>query len=209
MKQHVSESDLALFISGDLSPWRTVVVRVHLAGCEDCRGAADEFRADRERVQRLAGELPVSLDWDRIAAEMTANIHLGLAAGECVAPRRRKAAPMNWRPAAIMAGAALMLAAGWWLNMPRSTTEALGRALVAVAHGHGSVLPAPAEETGMVVAASDKGIELRENGGSLGISEGSAPPIAVSVSVKGSASARYVDPETGQVAITSVYGYAQ
>jgi anti-sigma factor RsiW len=213
MNRHVTESDLALFLSGDLGAPRMMVTRVHLARCERCRRTVDDFRADRDRVRNLAGDLPASLDWDRAAAEMTANIHLGLAAGECVAPRRHKS-PLSiwagWRPAAIMAGAALMLAVGWWLNMPRSTTEALGRALTAVVRGHGPMMmPAPADETGMVVAASDKGIELRENGGSLGISEGSAPPITVSLSVQGSASARYVDPDTGQMAITSVYGYAQ
>lgn len=216
MKSHVSESDLALFISGDLNLWRTLVTRLHLAGCDECRRSAGEFRADREHVRRLADELPASLDWDRIAAEMTANIHLGLAAGECVAPRRRKSTrilpALGWRPAAITAGAALILTIGWWLNMPRSTTEALGRAFTAVIHGHGSVLPVPPsssiDESGVVVAASDQGVELRENGGSMGISGGSAPPVAVSVSVQGSASARYIDPDTGQVAITSV-GYAQ
>jgi hypothetical protein len=137
---------------------------------------------------------------------MTANIHLGLSAGECVAPRRRKSPVMSWRPAAIMAGAAVMLAAAWWLNMPEPTTRALGRALTAIVHGHGGVNPvAPADETGMVVSASDKGIELHENGTSLGISQGSAPPMAVSVSMRGSASARYIDTETGQVTVTSVY----
>lgn len=204
MTAHFSETDLALFVSGDLSLWRGAVVRFHIAGCERCRRVTQEFRADRERLRRIASELPASLDWDRLAAEMTANIHLGLSAGECVAPRRRKSPVMSWRPAAIMAGAALMLAAGWWLNMPPSTTKALGRALTAVMHGSGAV----ADETGMVVSASDKGIELRENGTSLGISQGSAPPLSVSVSVQGSASARYIDTETGQVTITSV-SYAQ
>jgi anti-sigma factor RsiW len=204
MMAHFSETDLALFVSGDLSLWRGAVVRFHIAGCERCRRVTQEFRADRERLRRVASELPASLDWDRLAAEMTANIHLGLSAGECVAPRRRKSPVMSWRPAAIMAGAALMLAAGWWLNMPPSTTKALGRALTAVIHGPSGV----ADDLGMVVSASDKGIELRENGTSLGISQGSAPPLSVSVSVQGSASARYIDTETGQVTITSV-SYAQ
>jgi Putative zinc-finger len=204
MMAHFSETDLALFVSGDLSLWRGAVVRFHIAGCERCRRVTQEFRADRERLRRVASELPASLDWDRLAAEMTANIHLGLSAGECVAPRRRKSPALSWRPAAIMAGAALMLAAGWWLNMPPSTTKALGRALTAVIHGPSGVVDDP----GMVVSASDKGIELRENGTSLGISQGSAPPLSVSVSVQGSASARYIDTETGQVTITSV-SYAQ
>ena len=203
MTGHFSETDLALFVSGDQSLWRGAVVRFHIARCERCRHLAQEFRDDRDRVRRIASELPASLDWDRMAAEMTANIHLGLSAGECVAPRRRKSPVMSWRPAAIMAGAAVMLAAGWWLNMPPSTTKALGRALTAVVRGPGA-LNARGDETGMVVSANDKGIELRENGTSLGISQGSAPPLSVSVSVQGSASARYIDTETGQVTITSV-----
>ena len=60
----------------------------------------------------------------------------------------------------------------------------------------------------MVVSVNEKGIELQENGSSLGISQGSAPPLAVSVNAQGSASARYIDADTGQVTITSV-GYAQ
>jgi hypothetical protein len=61
------------------------------------------------------------------------------------------------------------------------------------------------EERGPVVEATSSGIELRENGSSLGVSQGAARPLAVSVSVQGSASARYVDSDTGQMTITSVY----
>lgn len=61
------------------------------------------------------------------------------------------------------------------------------------------------EDPGPVVEASATGIELRENGSALKISQGPLRPIAVSVSAQGSASARYVDAETGQVTITSVY----
>lgn len=203
MKAHVSETDLALYATGDLSLWRAGVVRVHLLGCERCRGAAEEFRADRNRVRELASELPPALDWDRMSAEMTANIHLGLSAGECVAPRRKRPVAMSWRPAAVMAGVAILLATGWYLNMPPAATRALGRALTSVVRGRTAVLVP--EETGLVVSANEKGIELRENGGSLGISEGTAPPLGVSVSMPGSASARYVDSDTGQVTITSVY----
>jgi hypothetical protein len=61
------------------------------------------------------------------------------------------------------------------------------------------------EERGPVVEATSSGIELRENGSSLGVSQGASRPLAVSVSVQGSASARYVDSDTGQITITSVY----
>jgi hypothetical protein len=46
---------------------------------------------------------------------------------------------------------------------------------------------------------------LRENGGAVRISQGDLRPVNVSVSAQGSASARYVDADTGQVVITSVY----
>lgn len=204
MSSHVAESDLALFVSGDLSLWRTGFVRVHLLQCERCREASERFRADRGRARELSSELPSGLDWDRLAAEMTANIHLGLAAGECVAPRRKKTPVVNWRPIAVAAGIAVLLATGWWINMPPQVTKSLERAFASVMHGR-TMIPL-ADESGLIVTAdSTKGIELHENGGSLGISEGNAPPLAVSVSMPGSASARYVDSDTGQVTITSVY----
>ena len=61
------------------------------------------------------------------------------------------------------------------------------------------------QDSGPVVSASSKGIEFRENGAALGVSTGQAPPVAVSVSFSGSASARYVDDDTGQVTIATVY----
>ena len=87
--------------------------------------------------------------------------------------------------------------------MPPSVTKSLARAVSSVVHGR--TMPSMSEEPGLIVTADEKGIELHENGGSLGISEGTAPPLAVSVSMPGSASARYVDADTGQVTITSVY----
>jgi hypothetical protein len=155
---------------------------------------------DRAALREIASEIPDDLDWDRLSAEMTANIHVGLAAGECVAPRRHKAVPLGWRPAALMGALSCVLALAWWLNMPPETTRSLGRALTAIWHG-GAVAP----ERGLIVEADSSGIELRENGNSLGVSQGSTRPLAVSVSVQGSASARYVNADTGQIVITSVY----
>jgi len=203
MTRHIVESDLALYISGDLALWHGLAVRMHMKGCERCRRRVEVYRADRERVREIAAEMPEDVNWDRLGAEMTANIRVGLAAGECVAPRVRKPVPLGWRPAAAMAGLAVLLAGAWWLNMPATTTQSLGRAARALwqARGVGS----PAEERGMMVEATSSGIELRENGSILGVSQGAAQPVAISVSVQGSASARYVDKDTGQMTITSVY----
>jgi hypothetical protein len=47
---------------------------------------------------------------------------------------------------------------------------------------------------------------LVENGAqSLGIDQGALEPVMYSVSTQGSASARYVDEDTGQVTITATY----
>jgi hypothetical protein len=202
MKRHAAESDLALYVSGDLALWHSALVRAHLAGCGRCRGLVESYRADRARIREAVDGMPEDVDWDRLAAEMTANIRVGLAAGECVAPRPEKAVVWGWRPAAVMAGAAVLLAGAWWLNMPPAETRALDRVVRSIWHVRGG---GALEERGPVVSASSSGIELRENGSALAVSQGAARPVAVSVSMQGSASARYVDADTGQVTITSVY----
>jgi hypothetical protein len=148
---------------------------------------------------------------------MTANIRVGLAAGECVAPRGHahrfiparfipaRTIPIMWRPIAlasvVTAALAALLVGGWWLNMPSQETQALTRAMRSIWHGR-SVM---SEERGPVIEASSDGIELRKDGGALGVAQDAAKLMTVSVSTQGSASAHYVDQDTGQVTITSVY----
>ena len=98
----------------------------------------------------------------------------------------------------------VFLVGGWWLNMPPQETQALSRAMRSIWHGRS----ARAEERGPVIEASSEGIELRKDGGALGVSQDAAKLVSVSVSTQGSASAHYVDQDTGQVTITSV-SYAQ
>jgi len=222
MIKHTPETDLALYFTGDLPVWRRAQVWLHVRTCETCCGRILSYRADRE--QRLAREdrLPEGLDWDRLSAEMTANIHVGLAAGECVAPRSRRGSrypwrsgtgksagegltgwALPWRPAALVAGLVVLVSAAWWLNIPSSDTEALSRVMHGIVHGgRRGVL---SEDAGPVVEATSAGVELRENGGALQVSQGGLHPLTVSVSVQGSASAHYIDTDTGQVTITSVY----
>ncbi|HEY4362705.1 MAG TPA: zf-HC2 domain-containing protein [Bryobacteraceae bacterium] len=228
MSRHVKETNLALFVSGDLSLFERAAVRFHLSGCENCRARLEAFRFDRQRLKEDAGQLPTGLDWDRLAQEMTANIRVGLAAGECVAPRARKQASWNWgisgrnwnqgrswnqgwapgrawMPAAVMAAVAMILSAAWWLNLPSSDTASLGRALNKLVHGREPVVreDAPAEESGPVVHATANSIELRENGNSLVMSQGSTMPVSVNVGAHGS-SASYVN-DAGEITLTGVY----
>jgi hypothetical protein len=200
--KHPAEIALSLFATGDLAWMERWNVRLHLARCAGCRELVDAYRSDREWVREESAELPEGVDWARLSAEMTANIRVGLAAGECVAPRRaHQAVSTYWKPAAAMAGLSAVLAGAWWLNVPSAENESLLRVLRAIGQRGMSV----GEERGPVVIASPAGIQLRENGGSLEIAQPGMRPVNVSIDAQGSASARYVDSDTGQVTITSVY----
>jgi hypothetical protein len=215
MTRHSQETELALYASGDLRLWQRTMVHLHVRQCDACREIVEEFRADGSALRDAAGGLPDGVDWARLSAEMTANIRVGLAAGECVSPRGMRGGmrgrhagkfiPALWRPVAVAslvtAMLAMLLGGAWWLNMPSQETQALSRAMRTIWHGR-SIM---SEERGPVIEASSEGIELRKDGGALGVSQDAAKLMTVSVSTQGSASAHYVDQDTGQVTITSVY----
>lgn len=185
-------------------------MRWHLAGCASCRSSVAAFDSDREAVGRLAAEMPAGVNWDRLAAEMTANVHVGLEAGECVASRYRKpAVALGWRVAAASAGIAILLVSAWWLNMPRTDSIALGKVMHRIARvgpwRAGALGLQELENPGLTVQVSASGIQLQQNGGTLGMSQGQERPVNVTLSVQGSARARYIDADTGQVTITGVY----
>lgn len=207
---HPDMADLALYATGDLPVWSRLKTRVHVRGCETCRETVEAFRADRQQLREAADELPEGVDWDRLAAEMTANVHLGLAAGECVSPSAGRRAPGGarswtwyWRPVAAGAMLLLLVALAWWLNMPPADTERLG-AVARKLWERGPFGPS-LNEVGPTVEASQAGIRFRENGRSMGISWADVEPVTATVSLQGSASAQWVDQDTGQVTITTVY----
>jgi len=203
--KHVNETDLALYASSDLSGWRRWSTAVHLRRCAECKDLVEAHRRLRAEARSSDEALLETLHWKRLAAEMTANIHVGLAAGRCVAPSGNREPGMrrlvpNWliTPAGAVAALAVLFMAAWWLNVPASDKTALLR----VMRG----LPARAsEDRGPVVAASQAGIEFRENGGSLGLRLIDAKPVEVSLSIGRSVSAHYVDDDADQVTITTVY----
>jgi anti-sigma factor RsiW len=207
MTRHIRDTDLALYASGDLGLWQRAMVHLHVRQCDRCRLAVEEFRTDGRVLRDAVQGMPEGLDWARLSAEMSANIRLGVQAGECVAPRGRrvrKSIPAVWRPIAISSAVMAMLAllaGGWWLNMPRQDTVVLTRAMRSIWHGRTAI----SDERGAVIEASADGIELRKDGGALGVSQDAAQLMTVSVSTQGSASAHYVDQDTGQVTVTSVY----
>ena len=134
--KHVSESDLALYASGDLGGWPRWTTALHVHRCVECREMVEAYRMLRADARSETSALPAGLDWDRLSAEMRANIHVGLAAGECVTPPGTQGRPEGdkkfavssvWRPAAVVAALAVVVTGAWWLNVPASDRLALTR----------------------------------------------------------------------------------
>jgi len=184
--KHPSEAMLALFAGRDLgffARWRT---GRHLAGCERCRGEIETFGGMRDRITAL-DELQ-GISWNRLAAEMKANIRVGLEAGECVALEPSRAPLFGGaRALAAYASVALLLLAGLWLQ--RVTPPAHTAQRAEGAYGH----------------ATANGVEVREGDQAFGLSHGSADNVTYSVGAQGAMRARYVDPKSGYVTINTVY----
>jgi anti-sigma factor RsiW len=180
--RHPNQATLALHAGGDLGPiarWRT---ERHLANCERCREEAGAFSRIREIIPELA-EIP-EVPWNRMAAEMKANIRLGLAAGECV---RAADAPLRETPLFTGARAAVAFAS----------------IVVLVFTGLMLEHPTPGVEDGVEKTAN--GIQVRGGGQALRLMHPGAQDVMYSAGAQGSMRARYVDPETGYVTINNVY----
>ncbi len=184
--KHPNQATLALHAGGDLgliARWRT---ERHLAGCEQCRDEVAAFAGTLEIVPELS-EIP-ELPWNRMAAEMKANIRLGLSAGECVRPGDvplRHSLFSGARAAVALASVAALLVTGFVLEHPG---------------------PRPmARSEGVVVQSTSNGIQVREGAEALRLLHGGAQNVTYSVGAQGSIRARYVDPDTGYVTINNVY----
>ena len=185
--KHPNEATLALHAGGDLgffARWRT---ERHVAQCESCRDEIERFQGIREMLPDLA-EIP-EIQWNRLAAEMKANIRLGLAAGECV--RTSESSPRasrlftGARAAVALASIVTLVATGVMLqNMTPARAE------------QPTVVQSTAD--GIQVGTGDQAFRLMNTGVS-------ANNVTLSVGAQGSMGARYVDPKTGYVTINNVY----
>lgn len=181
--QHPSEATLALHAGGDLgriARWRT---ERHLRQCEHCQEEVDAFQGIRRMVSELSAmpEIP----WNRLAAEMHANIRLGLAAGECV----RENQPRGESPAGFTA-----------------LRAAFALASLAAVVGAGLMLqrPAPVMAQTMLRATAD-GIQVSEGSETLGMRHAAEiKNVSYSANAQGSIGESYVDPVTGDVTMTRV-----
>ncbi len=208
--KHPGEMELALFAGNDLgflARWR---VAVHLRTCADCRYEVEGLKFGRDSVRELADELPAEVNWKRLSQEMTANVHVGLAAGECVAPIHARPRLHSWRLATALAAAMLIVTAAMWQGLPAASRSHLTNSVLAIVSFNRHIVPALVQGDSMYLEASQKSIGLTD-GSQRAMSLVSAREdgaVAVTVSTQGSVGARFVDPDSGQVTINKVY-YAQ
>jgi anti-sigma factor RsiW len=184
---HPNSSDVALFAGGELPLWKRWRVGRHLRQCPECRREVEAFSKEREWFREAAGEIPAEASWGRLAAEMKANIRVGLAAGECVGPVEPAPQPQRWRVAAALASITFVAIGGLWLHVPQPR--------VASSYQAG----------GIVLEATPVGIEVKQEDRALTLMHSGSGPVMLSVNVQGSIAARYVDDETGMVTINNVY----
>ena len=207
--KHARETELALYAGGDLALWRRLRVRAHLRRCAVCRNEAARFAATRAMAADAGGDLPPGLDWNALSREMTGNILVGLEAGECVEGFSRAASPgrHGWNLALAGGAACLLLAAGVWMNFPGPIWDRWPAALSGIVH------PATEEAQSALAVSASPTLEASRSGIGVSGSDGALKlmtPLgqevtAVSVSLQGSATANYVDADSGQITIDKVY----
>lgn len=204
--RHPGEIELALFAGGDLGfvdRWR---VRNHLRQCAHCRSEVEAYRNGREKIRDLADEMPEGVNWARLSQEMTGNIRVGLAAGECVGPvRSYHPRSLGRHAVAVLAAAVAIVICALWVSMPREQGRLLG-SLHGIRWNRIGTLTRPAAvPDSVVLEASPSAIALTANGGTMSLLTSRTDGVAVSVSMQGSAGAQYVDSDTGQVTINRVH----
>src|SRR5450759_1804549 len=121
--KHPAPEVLALYARGDLDMWAMVRAGAHVHRCEQCAGEVQAIRQALALLKADGLELPGGLDWDEMAAEMRANIRLGLTAGAIVAetstPIRMSRDAWPWQLGVVMASMALVAVVSWMLPSPR------------------------------------------------------------------------------------------
>lgn len=189
--KHPRRTCLALFAGGELGSWKRWRIGRHVARCARCRQHVEEFRADIERLKYAAAALPDEVNWNRLAAEMKANIHVGLAAGECVDPAETETRLAGWRRAVafapVVVSVVTLVVIGMWLQPPRPRA------------------PETTWVEGTLLEATPEGIEWRQGDRMLSLRHPEAGDVTYVVNAQGTLRARYVDSETGQVTIHNVY----
>ncbi|HUQ03252.1 MAG TPA: FecR domain-containing protein [Kofleriaceae bacterium] len=143
MSRHVAPHRLADLAAGRLEGRDAARVRVHLDGCEACRGAWDRVRASRGSFAEIAGAPPPELKWDRMRAQVYWS--MGSGSFPAVAPPRAR---WPWLAVPLVAATAAALAV-WapWQSSGRSPSPVPGSLAAPAKHdttgGGAQIAPAP------------------------------------------------------------------
>jgi hypothetical protein len=187
MTRHPVEGDLALLAGGETSRAQRFLLDRHVRGCSDCQAKVAEFHALRSEV--ADSELS-DVNWNFLAADMRANIRLGLEAGACV---RTTQISRRGHPRLTLAFASLLLLAGSGLVV-HDVRPLLSRQNAAAA-----------VSTTPVLESSRSGVEFRTGANSLMLLNHHGDASNQTVSAQGDIGTRYIDSESGSVTINAVY----
>ena len=198
--KHLSEIDLALFAGEDTGRVRRYSLERHVRQCPECQEKVDEFRSLRAD---LSGQAEMSelndlhqraANWAELAAEMRANIRLGLEAGECVRETRGLGSRIfgGWSLglSASLACVLLLAGANFFMRDVRSFP----------AH------PSPAASSAEALPSLEStttGVGLRSGSKSFTLLNHEGAVASQTVSAQGAVRSRYVD--AGAVTINNVY----
>lgn len=215
MMHHPNENDLALYAGNDLGRFDRLRVDWHLRTCGKCQQEVTEFSSQRAETMRSASEPDVN--WNRLAAEMKANIRLGLAAGECISPvQGRDRAPSRWAWAVLATSALIAIGAGseiwishpWSLNASSLSGSGLnGSGLNGSGNGSQSLASAvPPDSPEVWLEVKDGGIQMRDGDSVTNeLHNNNSGTVVYSINAKGGVGASYVDRDTGMVTVNSIY----
>jgi len=184
---HPLENDLALLAGGETGRIRRFLLDRHVRTCADCQNKIAEYRELRSELSEPG--LP-DLNWNFLAADMRANIRLGLEAGACV---RTPHVFMRWNPrlGIAFASLALLVGSGLFLRDIRPLRNQPNAAA--------------SEAATTVLRSTGSQVEIRTGARSLALLNHRGNAVNQTVSAQGDIGTRYIDGETGSVIINNVY----
>jgi hypothetical protein len=193
---------LALFASGDLAWIERLQLRLHVVRCPVCQEEVAGLARMRREVRDARDETPPGLDWDQLAAEMKANIRLGLAAGEIVSVPEPVTRHRGWQVAVAMGTVTALVMIAMTVTVLRNGRPSLPAGHWQATGGPLVILEGPRGHE-VVLRATMGGIGVERNGQAMALTHGGTAA-AVKMELHGSMQARYIDDDAG-VTIHHVY----
>jgi len=182
--KHPDENGLALIAGGETGRIHRFFLERHLRNCENCQDKVAAFHDLRGQLAEIA---PPDVNWNFLAAEMRANIRLGLEAGACV---RTTHVSKSWSPRLALAVTGLLVLVGASFFLTESNLQHSGNAV---------------EAATPVLQPTGSGIELRKGMDSFTFLGRQGVRTDETVSAQGVIQARYINGETGSITINNVY----